>query len=325
MDELLIEIWSYIDIQDRFTICKVSSQWNRVALSAASLWTLINFSKYNDNQLEKLIHRSGLAPLHVVAHLKGLNYRPSWLEQLRRSGVELLEQRRHEPKFSQRDFESVLGRCATLNAVVGHEKSHYITPGSLTNPAPSLKELILKTDGFLNGYRSYNRLISEDLDPIPRPIFKAHTPRLHKISFHAIHAQWDDPVYNGLRHLHLNCPRKPASLQQIVAILDACPNLSHLHLVKCLGLGKDQRFNSEDEAAEKTTRMGHWQVHKTVGLLQLKYLHVEEQEELPIRALLSSLSLPMLENLYIKAPGFGCFANEHGQPLMSILPTIGRR
>ncbi|KAG8855923.1 hypothetical protein FRB91_001544 [Serendipita sp. 411] len=83
VDELLIEIWSYISTEDLFSVSAVCQRWRRVSLDAAKLWTEIHFDKHQRARIELLLDRAKNSPLEISMNsMRPMTPMVSWSYQL---------------------------------------------------------------------------------------------------------------------------------------------------------------------------------------------------------------------------------------------------
>jgi hypothetical protein len=72
-DDMIVEIWSYLNILDRHNAAQVSRRFRSIALNTAHLWTFINFSNLPSvPRSDIVLKRARSAPLHirVNSHLR---------------------------------------------------------------------------------------------------------------------------------------------------------------------------------------------------------------------------------------------------------------
>lgn len=297
-------------------------------------------------KLLNLLQRSGSSPLHLVVSTKkfGGNWsRSSFSRQTynhpfsvyngrshssRGTSLQLQQQLPHPqpalpldypPFLPQKEFDVIVGRCATLDAFIGSNKHYYVTPKTLDTPMPYLRTLRLieeKRSYAYGGATSLGPSQVIDEDEYPRLFFGKVTPRLRELCFEFIHARWEDPIYSNLLNLRLFNPKKRASLSQILRILEACPKMTHLELTECLQPGT---FLPTDEINEGLNIDS-----PTLSLSRLKHLRVEDSDGTSLTNLLSSFSLPPLDYLFLNTLDSSCFTDKFGRPLKSLLPTIGK-
>jgi hypothetical protein len=65
-DDLMIEIWDYLNVCDRHSVASVSRRFRSVAVNTARLWRFVNFSGSSCvPRIDTLLKRAGVAPLHI--------------------------------------------------------------------------------------------------------------------------------------------------------------------------------------------------------------------------------------------------------------------
>jgi hypothetical protein len=78
-DDLMVEIWDYLNVCDRNNVAAVSRRFRSLALNTARLWRFINLDgSLCIPRIETLLKRAGVVPLHIRAtdhHLREI--RPS--------------------------------------------------------------------------------------------------------------------------------------------------------------------------------------------------------------------------------------------------------
>lgn len=332
MDELLIGIWAYTDLRDRFVVSQVSKRWRQVALSAPTLWSLIDLEHNHGPRLRNLLQRSGSSPLHLIVNVKqppnqrtgllGLqpNSQPfSFYNHRRLLYDPSMDQFDHmnstsnpPPLLTQKEFDEIVTRCVTLDAFVGESKLFYVTSKTLNTPMPYLKTLrLMEPDSSSSPFALSLTPVGI---PIAIPIFGKETPRLRELHFEYIHAQWEDPIYKDLTVLRLSYPKQRITIQQLLQILDSCLKMKELELKGCLEYGASLPASNTSELDSR----------KVVGLSRLNHFHFEDYYITSMVDLLSSLSLPSLDHLHIVVNGYGGFTDKYGRPLKSLLPTIGK-
>lgn len=343
MDEVLIDIWTYTDLHDRFSISRVSNRWRQVALSATSLWTLMDLEYNHVRRLRNLLQRSGSSPLHLVLSVKkysngragtfGSSVNPPSLSFYNHRKLNLYDDYPQGSLFgqtslasiprltstyasflSQKEFDGIVTRSATLDAFIGEGTRFYVTQKTLNLPMPYLKTLRLMAEGTATGSQSFSFSPTLTIEPILFPMFGKETPSLREVYFENIHAQWGDPIYKNLTKLRLSHPIQRATVPQILRILESCPRIANLQLKGCLQGDPPLTVNNTVDLDNRPV----------VRLSRMNYFHLEDSDSIPIVELLTSLSLPPLNHLYLVDPGYKCITDTYGRPLNSLLPTIGQ-
>jgi hypothetical protein len=320
MAELLIEIWSYTEINDRLAISRVSSKWRSVALAAASMWTLIDLTAQKPALVRKLLERSGISPIHLTLKRKRQDY--PFLVQVRVDSDHSRPSSQPKPPklISQSEVDQVISNCASLDGIIERKSECYISEQTLTKPMPHLRRLNLSTTYFFHDSDSSDSL-TEPL-VMPFPIFAHSTPLLRDISFDRFHANWADPIYQNLTKISLIRPKSPASPSDILRILTACPDLEHLNLIDCFSNEKStMKITNTTAMAKQMPEIGH-RNDKLTELRKLRHLHVQNYRNDSISDFLSALSTLSLDHLYVGAPAYSGFTDKFGSQIQSVLPTI---
>ncbi|KAG8832486.1 hypothetical protein FRC17_001261 [Serendipita sp. 399] len=90
MDDLLVEIWSYIPALDMFSVSGVCQRWRLLSVNTPKLWTDIDFDRLDKGHIELLLKRAKNSPLHISVNSSGSHSTGySWRNQLqnRRSRI----------------------------------------------------------------------------------------------------------------------------------------------------------------------------------------------------------------------------------------------
>jgi hypothetical protein len=353
VDEILIEIWSYLDLSHRFSVSQVCFRWRLVSLGATKLWNEVNVELFSINKLRHLIARSSASPLRITINTKRLDALRWTRRDYRAASVSLhsggpyhrqlntpYEEYKSSPKnrlgaaphfFPQSEFNAIVGRAECLSAVIGTNKAYYVTPETLKIPMPYLRTLKLLED---------SRTVT--FGPIPPPsiassraereedhqlvndgrwFFSGVTPQLREISFDYIHAAWEDPLYTNLTRLRLGHPSIRCSLFEMLAILKKCSKLEELELVEAL-TGSLFAANKQPPDVEPYNGPDSVRVHvvleklsggKPISLPQLRHLSIDDTDAYGMSHLLTCIKLPPLHFLSLHTPDSSCLTDQHAR------------
>jgi len=235
-DDLLLEIWDHLSLNDRLQIPAVSRRFRSVALASGRLWRFIDITPWvSPNKTDALLARAATADLHLytkgMCSDRGMPYQGTvlWTNPTSISPAQLPIQR----------FGDALVRCTVLVASINSrprasfmdlDQNISVTPGTLERTVPRLRSFWLTDIGD-------SRLIATP--PIPFPLFGGHTHQLRHVQFVRFSPQWTDPLFSNLTYLRLIRPISRLSVPQMLGILKRCPNLHYLFLCRALSAQSD--------------------------------------------------------------------------------------
>jgi hypothetical protein len=242
-DDILVEIWDWLSVDDRIGLTAISKRWRRVALQTSRLWKYLHISPHvNYRRIMGLLSRARSAPLHIVldsnVHPPCIRFPYSW----RRGSVPLPIQSDHTGPYSSPPVDyfsrhseianNIIGRAVVLHSFVEipQPRSHLGFSGvlsieSLQVPMPWLQSLRLA--GTSPKYKPGRRAVSTTHDLF---LFSQTTPRLRHVSFTSFHPAWSDPIYSHLTYIKIQRPYSLCDIKTLHRILQRCPLLTDLHL-----------------------------------------------------------------------------------------------
>ncbi|KAG8757525.1 hypothetical protein FRC14_001971 [Serendipita sp. 396] len=261
-DDVLIEIWSYNYLKDRFSISQVCRRWRQLSLGASHLWAELDFSSFPTRKLYMLLKRARQSPLHVTAtsaptypvmpilppnpehydpddfvrcgHGCGHALLRGDIPDADNSGII-----RNNVTYPLRDafpaekFNEMVQRSKSLEATLGDKRVGLpFTYENLLRPMPYLHCLSLNySSGGFGSFRSRAKHL--DFRKLTAHWFQGTTPRLRELYLNNISAPCDDQIYFNLTHLRLNLPPIKFTTHQLLRILARCPRMEYLDLIKC--------------------------------------------------------------------------------------------
>ena len=242
-DDVLVEVWDWLSVDDRIGLTTISKRWRRVALQTSRLWKYIHISPHvNSRRIMGLLSRARSAPLHIVldsnVHPPYIRYPYSW----RRGPIPLPIQSDHTGPYPNlpTDYFSrhseiannIIGRAVVLHAFVEipQRRSHLGFAGalpieSLQVPMPWLQSLRLI--GTSPRHKPRRRAVPTTHDFF---LFSQTTPRLRHVNFTSFHPAWSDPIYSHLTYIKIKRPYSLCDIKTLHKILQRCPLLTDLHL-----------------------------------------------------------------------------------------------
>lgn len=290
-DDILVEVWDYLSVDDRIHLTSISKRWRRVALHTPKLWKYIHISPHVDSRrIASLLSRTRDAPLHIAldnnAHppYNRFPYSPwrGW-----GASIPLPIHFDHVGPYPTLpvDFSphleianNVIGRAVVLQASVQipQRRSYPGTLGalsidSLLVPMPWLQSLRLSGPSSRHRAAQTTHHLS---------LFSQTTPRLRHVDFTSFHAAWYDPIYSNLTYIKIRRPYSLCNTKTLHTILQRCPSLTDLHL--------DSVFVDNDESSLPAAL-----------LPALRACVIRDKHALSILAILRCLLVPQLSHLDI--------------------------
>ncbi|KAE9397050.1 hypothetical protein BT96DRAFT_860443 [Gymnopus androsaceus JB14] len=184
------------------TITHISHLWRTISLNCPELWSTPDFTK--PNLASEMIKRSKMAPLNIEVTSN------SWLTPwvLKTVGESLKQ----------------ITRINEIHLLASRNNMDKLLSG-INYPAPLLGTLILDlTDYYLS-----ERYI------IPQDFLADDASRLYHIDLTGCHLRWDSSLLRNLAYFKVRNPGPPApTLDQLLSVLTAMPQLEELDLEKCL-------------------------------------------------------------------------------------------
>ena len=242
-DDILVEVWDWLPVDDRVGLTTVSKRWRRLALQTSKLWKYIHISPHvHSRRIMGLLSRARSAPLHIVldsnVHPPYIRYPYPW----RRGPIPLPIQSDHANPYpslpvdySPRHLEianNIIGRAVVLHAFVEipQRRTHLGFSGalpieSLQVPMPWLQSLRLV--GTSPRHKPRRRAAPPTHEFC---LFSQTTPRLRHVNFTSFHPAWSDPIFSHLTYIKIKRPYSPCDIKTLHGILQRCPLLTDLHL-----------------------------------------------------------------------------------------------
>ncbi|KAG9054699.1 hypothetical protein FS842_004415 [Serendipita sp. 407] len=332
-DDVLIEIWSYNYLKDRFSIPQVCRRWRQLSLGASHLWAELDFSSFPTRKLYMLLKRARQSPLHVTAtsaptypvmpilppnpehydpddfvrcgHGCGHALLRGDIPDADNSGII-----RNNVTYPLRDafpaekFNEIVQRSKSLEATLGDKRVGLpFTYENLLRPMPYLHCLSLNySSGGFGSFRSRAKRL--DFRKLTAHWFQGTTPRLRELYLNNISAPCDDQIYFNLTHLRLNLPPIKFTTHQLLRILARCPRMEYLDLIKCF----DGDLVMEEHSVDKVDDdREEYALPPLVELKHLWYLHFDEVINRAFSDFFSRIACPELETLVICASDMSCF------------------
>jgi F-box-like len=197
-DELLVEIFHLLAVDQLIEVTLVSKRFHSVAFSAHKLWSTINVPLSSAHQARLLIQRSGMTGLKVCVKEVGMSRQrtTSWIRQAPRQ----------YSLWSVDEFTAVANRIEYLDGVVG--PAAYLNHATLSLQLPRLRTLVLRG--------SMRRPGPAEASEVPYPLCAGCRSPLQVISLDVIHPAWRDPIFTNLSHL---CIRRPETRPTFMELL----------------------------------------------------------------------------------------------------------
>lgn len=263
---LMVEIWDYLPIPDRWIITAVSRHFRGVALDSPSLWKYVGVSTgVTQQEFDTLIARTGQCPLHIVVR--------DQMYTKRINRLNLIAPYAEPPATSS--LLAVIPRAVVLNAYVSKSFGNMGQQGQVPHYTLDMDKLIM----LMPRLRSLRLLQPMRLPPsqpgqqlTTLPLFGGHTPVLRHFSISGCHLSWFDPIYKNLTYLLIRRPHSYCDFRQFINILHSCPTLEYLGLDNVLG---------SDDGSQQG-----------VALPLLERLFITDSDPYRVRALLDRLNAP---------------------------------
>ena len=268
-DDLLVEIWDYLDVCDRNNVAAVSRRLRSLALNTARLWRFINLDgSLSVPRIETLLKRAEVVPLHIRAtdhHLREL--RPSFpLTRIFLPLPPLPLPQLPPPPLSYHNFPSPSGFYSR----------YLLSPGLFHPQYPPLQPILIPPKHLQLSAKIISRAIVLDIvsqqrqsttnlkiellavpmpilrslrlrslqvsvsppfqynsrasTPVTKPFFSGRTPLLRHLSVIGSNLSWSAPVFCNLTYLLVRKPDTRVSVSLLVQILRGCPSLTYLGL-----------------------------------------------------------------------------------------------
>ncbi|KAG8824270.1 hypothetical protein FRC17_009137 [Serendipita sp. 399] len=320
MDDLLVEIWSYIPALDLFSVSGVCQRWRLLSVNNPKLWTDIDFDRLDKGHIELLLKRAKNSSLHISVNSSGSHSTGySWRNQLqnRRSRIvqrqldshgwcdrglvyddsSIYSQPRHLKKQGEpKEYDDDDSDYECLNPASFHSSAYALPVSRFDQIVPRAKSLRAMVGGEPSFYVTYETLSR----PMP------HLKRLSLIK---------DPG---------NIPWTPGGQKLEYLDLTECvirhsgeadpyrqwgPMYAPLYPTIAQEL---EKVANEAERDGETLMEGF----PRIELKNLWYCHLQEPEPKSISDILSAIVCPRLETLVLcssNAPLFGKVFNTMGK------------
>lgn len=271
-DELLVEIFRFLAVEQLMKVTLVSKRLRSVALSAHHLWSTINVPLSPANQARLLVQRSGKTGIKLCVKQVGTARRRTGF-RLRQIPIPRLS------SWTVDEFTAVADRIEYLDGVVG--PAAYLSHQTLSLKMPRLRILVLRG--------SPRRLDHSQMPEVPYPLFAGSASLLRVILLSTIHPAWNDPIFANLSHLCIHRPETRPTIMELGVILDSCQHLQNLELFNVL----------VPPTSSDPTKF---------CLPSLKWLHVSDIMSNDITSFLYRLQLPREANVKVHSPDYDALA-----------------
>lgn len=304
-DVLMIEIWDYLNVDDRHNIAAVSRRFRSIALNNTHLWRFIDFHLSSPvPRISTHLKRVGVAPLHIRVSDHQLNairspfpsttisslprllppllyprypgFPPALIYPPTPRGLKPTRQKSVQPSVEN------IAQAAVLEIIVFQKDQFSFNLGIETSPVvlPVLRSLRLCA-GNPPGAPT----------PVTKSLFNVHTPLLRHFAVIQLALDWFDPVFRNLTYLLVRKPKAPVDTSVLVQVLRTCPSLTYLGLEAAISpTGPDETLSS-------------------VELPALQRLYITDVDTQRITAALNRIGAPNLLECDLTSGDWGWFDN----------------
>jgi hypothetical protein len=286
-DDVMVEIWNYLNVLDRHHAAQVSRRLRSVALNTAHLWTFINFNSFPSvPRSDTVLERAGGAPLHirVNSHLRG---KPHPLPPVLYGYPPPPPSVPFKPLAPPPVVIASIPRAAVLDATVFRKEPYPPRPSfqyqadsrlkleDLNMPVPLLRSLRLSMLPVMTAHLDH---IQHASTQVTEPLFSGHTPVLRHLALVQCNINWSDPVFRNLTYLLIRRPDAPFYASSLVQVLYKSPSLTYL--------GLESAIAPAEAEAEK--------VFFNVELPSLQRLYITDKDTRRINSILRRINAPNL-------------------------------
>ena len=320
-DDVMVEIWSYLNVLDRHHAAQVSRRFRSVALNAAHLWTFINFNSFPSlPRSDTVLERAGGAHLHirVNSHLRG---KPPPLPPVL-FGYPIPPPSLHfKPLQPPSVVIASIPRAAVLDATVFRKDPSPLRPSyqyqfesslkleDLNMPMPVLRSLRLS---MLPVMTAHLNIPLHAPNQVTEPLFGGCTPLLRHVALIQCKIKLSDPAFRNLTYLLIRRPDTPLYVSNLVQVLHTSPSITYLGLESAIAPAEPEKL------------------HFNVELLALQRLYITEKDTRRITSILRGINAPNLRECdftsadsawFDPTTGFSPFSRLHATQEVTITVT----
>jgi hypothetical protein len=261
-DDMIVEIWSYLNILDRHHSAQVSRRFRSIALNTAHLWTFINFSNLPSvPRSDIVLKRARSAPLHIRVN-SHLRPKPPPLPPVLYGYPHPPPVMPFRPLPPPPAVIPSIPRAAILDAAVTRKDPSPPRPSfqyqvesglkleNLNMPMPLLRSLRLSMLPVMTVHLFHLQRAS---DQVTVPLFGGHTPLLRHVALIQCNINPSDPVFRNLTYLLIRRPDPPFNVSSLVQVLHTSPSLTYLGLESAIAPAEPEKvpFNVELPALQR--------------------------------------------------------------------------
>lgn len=309
-DDMIVEIWGYLNILDRHHAAQVSRRFRSVALNTAHLWTFVNFNNLPSvPRSDTVLERARSAPLHirVNSHLRA---KSPLLPPLLYGHPPPPPAIPFKPLSPPPAVIASIPRAAILDATVSRKDSFPPRPSlqyqvesglkleDLNMPMPLLRSLRLSMLPVMTAHLDTIRRASNQ---ITEPLFGGYAPLLRHVALIQCSINWSDAAFRNLTYLLIKRPDPPFCVSSLTQILHTSPSLTYLGLESAIA-------PTEPEKAVVN-----------VELLALQRLYITDKDSRRITSIWRRISAPNLLECDFTSADSAWFDPTTGSPPFSRL------
>ena len=262
-DDMIVEIWTYLNIVDRHHAAQVSRRLRSIALNTAHLWTFINFNKLPSvPRSDTVLERARSAPLHIRVN-SNLRAKSLLLPPVLYGYPPTPPAISFKPLSPPPAVIAPIPRAAILDAIVSRKDSspssrpslqYQVESGlkleDLNMPMPLLRSLRLSMLPVAPAqFDTFQRASKQATEPL----FGGHAPLLRHVALIQCSMNWSDAVFRNLTYLLIKRPDPPFYVSRLIQVLRASPSLTYLGLESAIAPIEPERvlFNVELPALQR--------------------------------------------------------------------------